>query len=256
MDRSERRGRKRRQNYVEMDKEGKKRAVLRPKAFLGRYVRKEFKGRGIYMGKIISYDTGLYKIVYEDGDFEDMDSSEVRVVSFEDDELNGKWLKKKKKLDKLVVNTVATSIISRVKHSAETVSKDPDIDCSDKLEVNQLGHDSDLVSDLSEGYMEHDLSSEVEVPVFPAPQLPPSSDNIGIPQEYVSYLLSVYTFLRSFSIRLFLCPFGLEDFVGALNCSASNTLFDSVHVALMCALRRHLNKLSSDDSALASKCLR
>ncbi|KAL3335955.1 hypothetical protein AABB24_031934 [Solanum stoloniferum] len=268
VDRSVRRGRKRRQNYGQndqVDPNGKKRAVvLRPKAFLGTYVRKEFKGCGIYMGKIISYDTGLYKIVYEDGDFEDMDSSEVRVVSFEDDELNGQWLKRKKKLDKLVARMEATSTKSCVENPAEPVNgvidklepKDRDIGCSDKLEVNHQGRDSDLVSDLSEYYMEQDLSLGVEAPLIPAPQLPPSSDSIGIPEEYVSYLLSVYSFLRSFSIRLFLYPFGLEDFVGALNCSDPNTLFDSVHVALMCALRRQLNKLSSDDSVLASKCLR
>ncbi|CAN4098961.1 unnamed protein product [Withania somnifera] len=272
VDRSERRGRKRRRNYVQnvqVDRDGKKRSeVVRPKALLGRYVRKEFKGSGIYLGKVIFYDTGLYKVVYEDGDCEDMDSSEVKAVLFEDDKLNGQGLgRKKKKLDKLVAGMDATSIKSQVEYPAEpvngvidkfeaSVSEDPGIGCSDKLEVNQLGCDSDLVSDLSEDYMEQDLISDVEVPLFPAPQLPPSSNSIGIPEEYVSHLLSVYSFLRSFSIRLFLCPFGLEDFVGALNYSAPNTLFDSVHVALMCALRRHLNKLSSDDSVLASKCLR
>ncbi|XP_004242107.1 DDT domain-containing protein PTM-like isoform X1 [Solanum lycopersicum] len=268
VDRSVRRGRKRRQNYVQndqVDPNGKKRAVvLRPKAFLGTYVRKKFKGCRKYMGKIISYDTGLYKIVYENGDLEDMDSSEVRVVSLEDDELNGQWLKRKKKLDEVVAKMEATSTKSCVENPAEPINgvidkfepKDRGIGCSDKLEVNHQGRDSDLVNDLSEYYMEQDLSSGVEVPLIPAPQLPPSSNSIGIPEEYVSCLLSVYSFLRSFSIRLFLYPFGLEDFVGALNCSAPNTLFDSVHVALMCALRRQLNKLSSDDSLLASKCLR
>ncbi|MCD9561201.1 hypothetical protein HAX54_020201, partial [Datura stramonium] len=269
-DRSDRRGRKRRRNNVQnvqVNRDGKKRAaVLKPKAFLGRYVRKEFKGSGIYLGKIIFYDTGLYKVVYEDGDCEDMDSSEVKAVLFEDGELNGQWLDRKKKLDKLVASTEAMSIKSRVVYPAEqangvidkfeaSVSKDRGIGCSDKVEVNQLGCDSDPVSDLSDDYMEQDLSSAAEVPLFPAPQLPPSSDSIGIPEVYVSHLLSVYSFLRSFSIRLFLCPFGLEDFVGALNCSAPNTLFDSVHVALMYALRRHLKKLSSDGSVLASKCL-
>ncbi|MCD9641191.1 hypothetical protein HAX54_027260 [Datura stramonium] len=175
--------------------------VLKPKAFLGRYVRKEFKGSGIYLGKIIFYDTGLYKVVYEDGDCEDMDSSEVKAVLFEDGELNGQWLDRKKKLDKLVASTEGNGIKSRVVYPA------------DKLMV-----------DLSDDYMEQDLSSAAEVPLFPAPQLPPSSDSI--------------------------------DFVGALNCSAPNTLFDSVHVALMYALRRHLKKLSSDGSVLASKCLR
>ncbi|XP_060173951.1 DDT domain-containing protein PTM-like isoform X2 [Lycium barbarum] len=254
VDRSERRGRKRRRNDVQnvkVDGGGKKGAVvLRSKALLGRYVTKELKGSGIYLGKIIFYDTGLYKVIYEDGDFEDLDSSRVKKVLFEDDELNGQWLDRKKKLDELVASREVLGANSRVEYPTEPV-----IGVIDKSEAKQLGCDSDS-SDLSEDYMEQDFSSEMEVPLFPAPQLPPSSDSIGIPEEYVSYLLSVYSFLRSFSIRLFLCPFGLDDFVGALNCSAPNTLLDSVHVALMSALRRHLRKLSSDGSVLASKCLR
>lgn len=243
VDRSKRRGRKRRRNdvhNVQVDRDGKKWVVaLTSKALLGRYVRKEFKDNWIYLGKIIFYDTGLYKVVYEDGDCEDFDSTEVKAVLFEDDELDGQWLGRKKKLDKLVANREVKGINSRAEHPAEPVN--------DVI---------DSASDMSEDYMEQDLCPEVEVPLFPAPQLPPSSESIGTPEEYVSYLLSVYSFLRSFSIRLFLCPFGLDDFVGALNCSAPNTLLDSVHVALMRALRRHLRKLSSDCSVLASKCLR
>ncbi|KAJ8563488.1 hypothetical protein K7X08_031940 [Anisodus acutangulus] len=254
VDRSERRGRTRRRNVVQnvqVDRDGKKRAVvLRSRVLLGRYVRKEFKGNGIYLGNIIFYDTGLYKIVYEDGDCEDLDSSEVKAILFDDDEVNGQWLDRKKKLDELVASREVLGTNSRVECPTEPVNG-----VIDKFEANQQGCDSDS-GDLSEEYMEQDFSSEMEVPLFPAPQLPPSSDSIGIPEEHVSYLLSVYSFLRMFSIRLFLCPFGLDDFVGALNCSAPNTLLDSVHVALMCALRRHLRKLLSDGSVLASKCLK
>ncbi|XP_075075568.1 DDT domain-containing protein PTM isoform X3 [Nicotiana tabacum] len=266
VDRSKRRGRKRRRNdvhNVQVDRDGKKWVVaLTSKALLGRYVRKEFKDNGIYLGKIIFYDTGLYKVFYEDGDCEDFDSTEVKAVLLEDDDLNGQWLDRKKKLDDLVANREVKGINSRAEHPAEPVNdvidkfEAPVLKDLDKVEVNQLGCDSNSASDMSEDYREQDLCPDVEVPLFPAPQLPPSSESIGIPEEYVSYLLSVYSFLRSFSIRLFLCPFGLDDFVEALNCSAPNTLLDSVHVALMRALRRHLRKLSSDCSVLASKCLR
>ncbi|MCD7464188.1 hypothetical protein HAX54_052260, partial [Datura stramonium] len=126
--------------------------------------------------------------------------SEVKAVLFEDGELNGQWLDRKKKLDKLVASTEAMSIKSRVVYPAEqangvidkfeaSVSKDRGIGCSDKVEVNQLGCDSDPVSDLSDDYMEQDLSSAAEVPLFPAPQLPPSSDSIGIPEVDIDWAL-------------------------------------------------------------------
>ncbi|CBI17094.3 unnamed protein product, partial [Vitis vinifera] len=91
--------------------------------------------------------------------------------------------------------------------------------------------------------------------MVPPPQLPPSSGNIGVPEEYVSHLFSVYGFLRSFSIRLFLSPFALDDLVGSLNCTVPNTLLDAIHVALLRVVRRHLEALSSSGLELASKCL-
>lgn len=72
------------------------------------------------------------------------------------------------------------------------------------------------------------------------PQLPPSSSDLGVPEESVPNLLYVYNSLRSFSRLLFLSPFGLNDFVGALNCKSANSLLDAVHVKLLQALRRHL----------------
>lgn len=70
------------------------------------------------------------------------------------------------------------------------------------------------------------------------------------------HLLSVYGFLRSFSFQLYICLFELDDFVGALKFSGPNSLLDSVHVALLRALKAHLERLSADDSDLASKCLK
>ncbi|KAJ6809142.1 DDT domain-containing protein PTM [Iris pallida] len=86
--------------------------------------------------------------------------------------------------------------------------------------------------------------------------LPPSSRDLDVPEESVSYLFSVYNFLRSFSLQLYLSPFGLHELVGCLNCTVQNSLLDAVHLSLMRVLRRHLQSLSFDGSEIASKCLR
>lgn len=270
--RSERRGRKRRRKdvtNVEVDQDGKKRAVgLKPKSLVGRYVRKEFEGNGLFLGKIMFYDSGLYRVDYDDGDCEDLDTGELKEVLVEEDELVGEWLDRKKKLNEMVAGREVKDVAVQVEIEAEPISavvdrivevpvlSDLRNDCPVKLEKMQVDTDADSLSDFSEDDEEQDLSSEVEKPFVPAPELPPSSGNIGIPEEYVPHLLSIYSFLRTFSTTLFLSPFGLDDFVGALSCSVPNSLLDSVHVALMRVLRRHLEKLSSDGSEFASKCLR
>ncbi|MCD7470308.1 hypothetical protein HAX54_010042 [Datura stramonium] len=255
--RSERRGRKRRRKdvqNVEVDQDGKKRAaVLKPKALVDRYVRKEFEGNGLFLGKVMFYDSGLYRVDYDDGDCEDLDTGELKEVLVEDDELVGEWLDRKKKLNEMVASREVKPT-SAVADKLEEVPVSSDFPV--KLEKVEVDIDADSLSDLSEDDEDQDLCLEVEKPLVPAPELPPSSGNIGIPEEYVSYLLSIYSFLRTFSTTLFLSPFGLDDFVGALNCSVPNSLLDSIHVALMRVLRRHLEKLSSDGSELASKCLR
>lgn len=299
------RGRKRKSidvQNVEVDKDGKKRMVGRGKALVDRYVRKEFEGSGLFLGKIVSYDSGLYRVDYEDGDCEDLESSEVKDFLIPETDINHEWLERKKKLDALVTSkgvkvennlngdkmvhvetseaAAADTIKSEVGNlapeelgkgftdnqaevSAVSEVSNPDYELSsgvanhDAVEV-QVSRDgnSDLSTDSSEDEMEQDCGLEVEVPFVPRPELPPSSRNVGIPEEYVSHLFSVYSFLRSFSIQLFLSPFKLDDFVGSLNCVVPNTLLDSIHVALMRALRRHFEKLSSDGSELASRCLR
>ncbi|KAM3303036.1 DDT domain-containing protein PTM [Capsicum chacoense] len=268
---SERRGRKRRRKdvqNVEVDQDGKKRAVvLKPKELVGRYVRKEFEGNGLFLGKIVFYDSGLYRVDYDDGDCEDLDPGELKEVLIEEDVLVGEWLDRKKKLNEMVASKEVKDVAPQVEIAAEPVSavvdtieevpvlSDSRYDSPVKLEKMQVGT-ADSRSDLSEDDEEQDLSSEVEKTLVPAPELPPSSGNIGIPEEYVPYLLSIFSFLRTFSTTLFLSPFELDDFVGALNCSIPNSLLDSIHVAVMRVLRRHLENLSSDGSELASKCLR
>ncbi|KAK4358626.1 hypothetical protein RND71_020855 [Anisodus tanguticus] len=255
--RSERRGRKRRRKdvqNVEVDQDGKKRAVglMKPKELVGRYVRKEFEGNGLFLGKVMFYDSGLYRVDYDDGDCEDLDTGELKEVLVEDDELVGEWLDRKKKLNEMVASREPIKDVEPISEVADKIEEVPVSSDLGKLEVDI---DADSLSDLSEyDDEERDLSLEVEKPLVP--ELPPSSGNIGIQEEYVPYLLSIYSFLRTFSTTLFLSPFELDDFVGALNCSIPNSLLDSIHVAVMHVLRRHLEKLSSDLSELASKCLR
>ncbi|KAL3518480.1 hypothetical protein ACH5RR_021069 [Cinchona calisaya] len=297
------RGRKRKRidvQNVEVDVDGKKRVVgVRSRKMVGCYVRKEFEGIGVFLGKIVSYDTGLYRVDYEDGDCEDLDSGEVRMLLIDESEFDGEWLERKSKLDDLLLhkykgveakdeskienvvpfesaNVVVDAKVEEMPAVCKLFNACLDVEvegiqakveetpavselvnaCRDvEVEGVQIDDDSnfDSASDSSE---DEEMSSEVEVPVVPPPELPPSSGHVGVPAENVSHLFSVYSFLRSFSIQLFLSPFGLDDFVGSLNCTVPNTLLDSVHVALMRALRRYFEKLSSDGSELASKCLR
>lgn len=269
-----RRGRKRKNRDLETteDCDRRKRIVAtRSLRLVGRYVRKEFQGSGLFLGKIMSYDSGLYRINYEDGDFEDLDSGEVKALLVEDCELIGDWSEKKEKLDKLLpVKEVIGKVLEvENKLEAENGNQVESPLSSDRRngeaafnavsenhdEGSNIDADADSSNDSGED-PDQDNSIDMEEPLAPPPELPPSSGNIGVPEEYVSHLLSVHSFLRSFSVPLFLYPFGLDDFVGALNCSVANTLLDSIHVALLHVLKRHVERLSSEGSELALKCTR
>ncbi|GFY99236.1 PHD finger family protein [Actinidia rufa] len=272
--RSERRGRKRRNDVQNTlaDRQVKKQVVgTRGKALVGRYVKKEFEGSGIFLGKIVYYDTGLYRIEYEDGDSEDLESSKVRGFLIEDGDLSGDLISRKNKLDELLAKKdakekeVGQRNAKNTENAVNRIEASSVSELSNDASANEIGgvqiddkddDDADSSSDSCEHAQDQNCDLEVDAPVVPPPELPPSSGNIGVPEEYVSHLFSVYSFLRSFSIRLFLSPFGLDDFVGSLNCPIPNTLLDAIHVALMRALRRHLEMRSSDGSELASKCLR
>ncbi|XP_073148931.1 DDT domain-containing protein PTM-like [Henckelia pumila] len=267
-----RRGRKRKiidVQDVTVDCEGKKVLQTRSLKLVGRYVLKEFQGSGLFLGKIVSYASGLYRISYEDGDCEDLNSGELRSCLVEDGDLIGKWPERKEKLDDLLskkFNPKVFKVESMVTHCADQVDLSLPVesrnDEAGNDEVKEIlpdagaDADADSSSDSCENARDQDSILEMEVPLVPPPELPPSSGHIGVPEEYVSQLLSVYTLLRSFSVRLFLYPFGLDEFVGALNCSVANTLLDSVYVALMHVLKRHFERLSSEGSELALKCLR
>ncbi|KAE8680535.1 adaptin family protein [Hibiscus syriacus] len=236
-------------------------------AFVGRYVLKEFGGSG-FLGKIVSYDTGLYRVDYEDGDFEDLESGELRELILEESYFDDDLSRKKVRLDELVLRRIVKKReleeemkkLEVLKNEADVLETSAGSKLSDAMmdenEGEQDKDDADSSSDSCEHAHDRELSLESEIPLIPPPILPPSSGTIGVPEECVSHLFSVYGFLRSFSIILFLNPFGLDDFVGSLNCSEPNPLLDAVHVALMRALCCHLETISSEGSELASKCLR
>jgi hypothetical protein len=271
--RKERRGRKRKRNDVrngsvegQVSKKQLNENNPEPEliALVGRYVKKSFEDSGVFLGKVVYYESGLYRIDYEDGDCEDLESSEIRRILMKSEDFDSKFNTKRKKLDAKVSKKYA-------KGKDALHRKENESNIADKVEAssfsggngvssvkfqNDNDDHSDTSSDSCETSCDRNMTSEAESPVVPPPNLPPSSGSIRVPEEYVSHLFSVYSFLRSFSIGLYLSPFGLDEFVGSLNCSVPNTLLDAIHVAVMRALRRHLETQSSDQSELASKCLR
>ncbi|XP_023512581.1 DDT domain-containing protein PTM-like [Cucurbita pepo subsp. pepo] len=243
----------------------KRTLVSRPVALVGRYLLKEFKGSGKFLGKVVYYEEGLYRVVYEDGDSEDLESGEIRGLLIGDPCFDNGLSKRKKRLDDLAVRFNAKRRKVTGKNMAKTTEKlNPVASAPSKLRCEHIIENDaggveavvDSSSDSLQSVRDWDCEFEDENLLIPAPEFPPSSGTIGIQEEHVSHLLSVYGFLRSFSSRLFLFPFSLDDFVGSLNCGVANTLLDSIHVALMRALRRHLEGLSSDGLEIASKCLR
>ncbi|XVF46841.1 hypothetical protein PTKIN_Ptkin03bG0060100 [Pterospermum kingtungense] len=274
------RGRPRKRRRPEEDNEGvaadtksnnskTKRRVFetRSVALVGRYVLKEFGGK-VFLGKIVSYDTGLYRVDYEDGDFEDLESGELRELILEESYFDDDLSRRKFRLDELVLSRILKKKESELEEEKKKLEKNgvDGVEASALSELRggitvdndgeQVEDDADSLSDSWEYTRDGDLSLEAEVPVIPPPMLPPSSGTIGVPEECVSHLFSVYGFLRSFSIILFLSPFGLDDFVGSLNYPGPNPLLDAVHVALLRALSCHLETISSEGSELASRCLR
>jgi len=231
------RGRPRKQRRKEKDTVTVE--LKKPIVLIGRYVLKEFSESVVLIGRVLSYKIGLYRVDFENGDFEDLDSSSIRRILIEDCDFDDDLIRRKNELDQSLLNKI-------IEESSELNVEDQE-ESHDVMEVDSR----DLCSDAETPV---DLPVALELP--PQLELPPSSGTIGVPEKYVSYLCSVYGFLRSFSIRLFLYPFSLDDFVGALNCRVPNTLLDAVHNSLMRALRRHLEHLASEGSKIASRCLR
>ncbi|CAF2152177.1 unnamed protein product [Brassica rapa subsp. narinosa] len=217
-----------------------------PISLLGRYVLKDFGKDGAFLGKIVSYETGLYRVEYEDGDFEDMESGDLRPFLIEDcSSLEDELCLRRSKLDKLIVKKEVKKNKNHPENKGNGVkASTSEAECEDGD------------SESSDCEDERGSVFENDAPVLLPVDLPPSSGTVGIPEDAVVHLFSVYGFLRSFSFQLYICPFELDDFVGALRFSGPNSLLDSVHVALMRALKGHLERLSADESDLASKCLK
>lgn len=217
-----------------------------PISLLGRYVLKAFGKDGAFLGKIVSYETGLYRVEYEDGDFEDMESGDLRPFLIEDScSLEDELCLRRSKLDKLIVKKEVKKKKNHPENKGNGVkASTSEAECEDGD------------SESSDCEDERGSVFENDAPVLLPVDLPPSSGTVGIPEDAVVHLFSVYGFLRSFSFQLYICPFELDDFVGALKFSGPNSLLDSVHVALMRALKGHLERLSADESDLASKCLK
>ena len=258
------RPRKRRADDRKAAPEAKKQAVeTRSIALLGRYVLKEFEKSGVYLGKVVFYDSGLYRVHYEDGDCEDLESGEIRGILVGENDFDASLSAKRKRLDKLVSKVSVEKKEENVEKEKEVVDRVESLELSEWSGRVVIDNDEGREDGEGDGELSSDSSDveagnvDVETPALPPPpELPPSSGTIGVPERCVSHLLSVYGFMRSFSICLFLNPFTLDDFVGSLNYRAPNTLFDAIHVALLRALRRHLETISSEGSEVAQKCLR
>lgn len=238
--------------------------TTRSTALVGRYVLKKFNSK-IYLGRVAFYDSGLYRIDYEDGDCEDLESSEIRKILVDEAVLSDELRRRRKALDGAISDKVSKErILKEDDKGAELIEGTSTRETDNVSSKEQVDGGSDVEDDEDDssidlGGLERQVDLDLKATgsaLPPVPDLPPSSGSISIPEEYVSHLLSVYGVLRSFSIQLFLCPFGLDDFVGALNCSVQNSLIDAIHVALLCTLKRHLGLLSSEGLEFASKCLR
>ncbi|KAL6577433.1 hypothetical protein OROMI_011709 [Orobanche minor] len=128
------------------------------------------------------YKSGFYRINYENGNFEDLNSSEVKALLVEDGDLTGEWFKRKKKLD----NSLNKDVNAKVLNVENT--QEPENSGSPLFEVNYDCNSDDVAVCLrdscenTQGYGDLDM----EVPLVPPPELPSSSGHIGIPEELSS----------------------------------------------------------------------
>ena len=209
-----------------------------PRSLLCRYVLKDFDESRVSLGKVVSYSSGLYRVEYEDGCVEDLKSCHLRQLIIEDSYFDDELRCRRDKLDALLKLELQNKV--------------------NGAEVPTCSTSSGSVAEEGGGEDRIDPDLETMSPLVPVPavDLPCSSGTIGVPEEGVMHLLSVYGFLRSFSVQLYIYPFRLDEFVGALNFLGPSSLVDAVHVALMKALKGRLERLSSEESVVASNCLR
>ncbi|KAJ0238791.1 PHD finger family protein [Hirschfeldia incana] len=248
------------QNGVSSNR-GKKRPVLEikpavPRSLLGSYVLKEFDDSSsrsrVSLGKVVSYTCGLYRVEYEGTvGFEDLTTCSLRPLIIGDDYFDDELRTRRCKLDRLIMKKD-----EKKKKRTDQVNKAVVVvpTCSSS---SGSGAQVESGECEEEDTRDPDIETTTTSPLVTVPplDLPCSSGTIGVPEEAVVNLFSVYGFLRSFSVQLYIYPFGLDDFVGALNHSGPNSLVDAVHVALLRALKVHLESLSSQECEVASNCL-
>ncbi|XP_050664238.1 nucleosome-remodeling factor subunit NURF301 isoform X2 [Leptidea sinapis] len=90
---------------------------------------------------------------------------------------------------------------------------------------------------------------------IPYLELPPSSDDLIMPQNLVLQVVGIYEVLRHFRHLVRLSPFRLEDLCAALSCEDQSSLLTEVHIMLLKALLReedaqqtHFGPLDHKDS--------
>ncbi|CAN6444145.1 unnamed protein product [Victoria cruziana] len=119
--------------------------------FVGKAVRKKFRGFGVFSGVIESYDysTGFFRVVYEDGDSEDLELSEIELVLREEGRPRGRPPKKRHQVagrtascpvDGKQMGEVGSCEDSASAHAAENglqACSSPEIGCSGGLEVEE-----------------------------------------------------------------------------------------------------------------------
>jgi hypothetical protein len=211
----------------------------KPITLVGRYVLKEFPGNGIFLGKVVYYDTGLCKVNYEDGDFEDLESGEIRPILIRDDDFDAGLAKRRTKLEKVMAKNSAKAADVAEKVSGKSGKEESVAGVTAPSDLNgELSIEND--KDEDDG-ADADISSEsvsdVEtVPLSSSLQLSLSSGTIGVLESGVSHLFCLWI-LKIIQHSIVSHPFTLDEFVGSLNCQVSNMLVDAIQFSLMRVLR-------------------
>ncbi|CAN6292886.1 unnamed protein product [Urochloa humidicola] len=197
--------------------------------------------------------TGIYGVVSENGHGEDLGLPKLQelLMPQQNGTLRMEVSSRKRKLKLLAPKWSALDVrepSTRQRVDGCVISILPDA-------PQQSASGSGMSSAIKPSSDSSDFSKEPSetCPPIQVLEFPPSSGDIDVPEESITYLFAVYNFLRSFSVQLFLSPFGLDDFVAAINCTVQNNLLDAVHVSLLQALRRHLE---SKSTKLASNCFK
>ncbi|KAF3794718.1 DDT domain-containing protein [Nymphaea thermarum] len=120
--------------------------------FVGKAVRKKFRGFGVFAGVIESYDpsTGFFRVVYEDGDSEELELSEIASVLQEEGRSRGRPPKKRRRVagkaaswavDGKQMEEVGSCEDSPGTQMAENglqAGRSPEMGCSGGLEVEEV----------------------------------------------------------------------------------------------------------------------